>query len=202
LGAFAYAGQVCISVQRVYVARGIYDRFKELLLKETAALKVGEAEDESTDVGPLISEGDALRVEGLIREAVKAGASVLCGGLRNGRYISPAWLEGAPENCAVNSEEVFGPVATLAPVASAEEGMTKINDSRFGLQAGVFTRDLSTIMAFWRGLDVGGLVVNDVPTFRSDAMPYGGTKDSGIGREGVRCSIEEFTEPRTLVLRG
>jgi glyceraldehyde-3-phosphate dehydrogenase (NADP+) len=200
-GAFCYSGQVCISVQRVFVAAKVYDAFREKVLRNTSGLKVGDPSNETTDIGPLISEADARRVEAWLGEAAAAGGKVLCGGKREGSVIAPAWVEGAPAHCKVNCEEVFGPIATLTRVAGPEEALPLMAEGRYGLQAGVFTNDLSAILRFWERLPVGGIIVNDVPTFRSDAMPYGGTKDSGIGREGIRCSMEEFTELRTLVLR-
>ncbi|MDD5630025.1 MAG: aldehyde dehydrogenase family protein [Elusimicrobia bacterium] len=200
-GANAYAGQVCIKVQRIFVHEKVYSRFKDLLLRKVAALKVGDPSDEQTDVGPLITEAEALRVESWVQEAVSAGASVLCGGKRRADFFEPTVLEGVPESCRVSCDEVFGPVTIVAPVSSPEEGLRRLADTRYGLQAGLFTKDLNVIMRFWERLPVGGIIVGDVPTFRSDAMPYGGAKDSGIGREGVRFSMEEYTELRTLVLR-
>jgi len=200
-GGNAYAGQVCIKVQRIFVLDKVYARFKALLLDKVAGLKLGDPWDEKTDVGPLITQAEAERVESWVEEAVSAGAKTLCGGRRKGDLFEPTILEDVPERCRVSCDEVFGPVTTLAPVPSAEEGLRRMAQSRYGLQAGIFTKDLSAVLRFWERLPVGGLIVNDVPTFRSDAMPYGGTKDSGIGREGVRYSMEEFTERRTLVLR-
>jgi len=200
-GAFCYAGQVCISVQRIYAASRIYEAFRDKLLKKIGELKVGDPQDEKTDVGPLISTEDAKRVEAWIQEALAAGGRLLCGGVRQGDIVTPALIEDAPPHCKVICEEVFGPVATLAAVDSAETALRCMAEGRYGLQAGIFTRDIGTILRFWERLSVGGIIVNDAPTFRSDVMPYGGTKDSGIGREGLRYAMEEFTELRTLVLR-
>ena len=200
-GGNCYSGQVCIKVQRIFASEKIYEPFKALLLRKVAELKTGVPEDDATDVGPLISEAEAARVESWIQEATAAGAKLLCGGRRRGDFVEPTVLENVPERCRVNCDEVFGPVTTLASVPDAEEALRRMADSRYGLQAGLFTKDLGVVLRFWERLPVGGIIVNDVPTFRSDAMPYGGTKDSGIGREGVRCAMEEFTELRTLVLR-
>lgn len=200
-GAYCYSGQVCISVQRIYAARRIYEVFRGKLLKKIGELCVGDPQDEKTDVGPLISLKDAERVEEWIGEALKAGGKLLCGGKRQGDIITPTLIEDAPARCKVICEEVFGPVATLAAVDSSEDALKEMARSRYGLQAGLFTKDMGATLRFWKRLPVGGIIVNDVPTYRSDAMPYGGTKDSGIGREGVRCAMEEFTELRTLVLR-
>lgn len=200
-GAFCYSGQVCISVQRIYVARRVFSEFRAKLLARTAALRVGGHEDEATDVGPLITEAEARRVESWIREAADAGGKLLCGGARQGDLLPPTLIEDAPAGCRVNCEEVFGPVACISAVDSPDQARRLMADSRYGLQAGLFTRDMGVIMRFWEDLPVGGVIVNDVPTFRSDAMPYGGVKDSGIGREGVRWAMAEFSEIRTLVLR-
>ena len=200
-GGNCYSGQVCIKVQRIFASEKIYEPFKALLLRKVAELKTGDPNADATDVGPLISEAEAARVESWIQEATAAGAKLLCGGRRRGDLVEPTVLESVPDRCRVNCDEVFGPVTTLASVPDAEEALRRMADSRYGLQAGLFTKDLGVVLRFWERLPVGGIIVNDVPTFRSDAMPYGGTKDSGIGREGVRCAMEEFTELRTLVLR-
>jgi acyl-CoA reductase-like NAD-dependent aldehyde dehydrogenase len=200
-GGNVYAGQVCIKVQRIFVSDKVCAEFKALLLKKVGELKLGDPADEKTDVGPLITEAEAERVESWVKEAVSAGAKVLCGGRRIADAFEPTVLEDVPEFCKVSCDEVFGPVTTVAPVPSADEALRRMAQSRYGLQAGLFSKDMGVIMRFWQGLPVGGIIVNDVPTFRSDAMPYGGTKDSGIGREGLRFAIEEFSELRTLVLR-
>ncbi|MBI4676443.1 MAG: aldehyde dehydrogenase family protein [Elusimicrobia bacterium] len=200
-GAYCYSGQVCISVQRIYVEAPVYDRFKELILKRVSELKVGDPADERTDVGPLISDAAARRVADWLQEALDAGARILAGGGRKGDLIEPALVEGAAEDCRLSAEEVFGPVAVLARVGSKAEGLERLACGRYGLQAGIFTKDMGTVLAAWGSVPVGGLIVNDVPTFRSDAMPYGGVKDSGIGREGVRHAMEEYTEIRTLVVK-
>jgi len=201
LGGFLYSGQVCVSVQRIFVVEDVYQEFRELLLKAVDGLVTGDPGDEATDVGPLIDEKAAVRVEAWVREAVDAGARVLRGGDRLGRMVQPTVLEAAPAECAVCREEVFGPVVILQMVRSMEEGLAKAADSPYGLHAGVFTQKLKTVLGAWEELQVGGLIINDIPSYRSDAMPYGGAKLSGIGREGVRYAMKEFTEERTLVLK-
>jgi acyl-CoA reductase-like NAD-dependent aldehyde dehydrogenase len=200
-GAYGYSGQTCISVQRVFAHEKIYDKFRDLLLKNVAELKAGDPKDEKVTVGPLIDAKAADRVEAWIREAVEKGGKTLVGGPRKERLIPATLVEDVPESCKLSYEEAFGPVATLEKVATVEAGLEKLAKSRYGLQAGLFTRDVSLALRAWNTVPVGALIVNDIPTFRSDAMPYGGTKDSGIGREGVRYAMEEFTEPRALVLK-
>ena len=200
-GAYVYSGQTCISVQRIFAHERIYDRFKELLLKNISELKVGEAKNEKTDVAPLIDSKAAERVDEWIRDAVTRGGKLLAGGKREGRLITPALVEDAPEACRLSCEEAFGPVATIEKVSMLEKAFEKIAKSPYGLQAGLFTRDLPSIFRAWNTLQMGAIIVNDAPTFRSDPMPYGGAKDSGIGREGPRYAMEEFTEPRALVLK-
>ncbi len=199
-GGFAYSGQTCISVQRILVDESVYDEFRKLLLANIDELKVGEVSDDKTDVGPLIDENAAKRVEAWIQEAARGGAKVLRGGTRAGRVVAPAVVEDPPAGCKLVADEAFGPVVTLERVRSTAEGLRKAGEGVWGLQAGVFTKDVDAILSAWASLPVGGLVVNDVPTYRSDLMPYGGTKLSGIGREGVRYAMEEFTEPRALIL--
>lgn len=200
-GAYYYSGQVCISVQRILVEAPVYEEFKDLLLKNIAELKEGDPMDEKTDIGPLINEEAAARVESWIKEAVTAGGKVLVGGKRRGDRIPATLVENVPDECKLSCEEAFGPVATLEKVPSRERAIEKLAKSSYGLQAGIFTNDLRQILSAWQKLPVGGLIVNDIPSYRSDAMPYGGTKDSGIGREGVRHAMEEFTEVRTLVIK-
>lgn len=200
-GAYAYAGQSCISVQRIYVERPALAEFRRLLVANIAELKLGEPLDDATDVGPLIDEAAAARVEGWLKEAVARGARLWAGGPRRGALLPPALLEGVPPDCRLSCEEAFGPVATLDAVDGKEEALDRMAASRYGLQAGLFTNDLAFVQRAFARLPVGGVIVNDVPSFRSDAMPYGGMKDSGLGREGVRWTIHEYTEPKTLVLR-
>jgi len=199
-GGFGYAGQTCISVQRVFVHESVYERLRDILLEKVAALKTGDPLEESTAVGPLISRRDAQRVEEWIKEAVAGGAKLLCGGGASGSVVSPAVLENTTPNMKVNCLEVFGPVVTLAPYAGIEEAFAAVNASDFGLQAGIFTNDLAVAFSAWETLEVGGVIVGNVPTFRMDHMPYGGVKGSGFGREGVRWAIEEMTEPKNMVL--
>ncbi len=196
------AGQSCIAVQRVYVHRALYDRFTERLTAHVAALGTGDPYDEATDVGPLIDAAAAERVQAWVDEATAAGARVVANGVRKGNTYPPTVLTDVPENARVAREEVFGPVVVLAPVTSVDEGFARVNDSRYGLQAGVFTHDLHTAFQAHRELEVGGVVVGDVPSYRADQMPYGGLKDSGIGREGVRAAMEDLTVERVLVLTG
>jgi acyl-CoA reductase-like NAD-dependent aldehyde dehydrogenase len=161
----------------------------------------GNPADESTFIGPMIDVKEAQRLEGWINEAVAAGATLLCGGGREGAMLEATLLEDVPARCALNTEEAFGPVAFLRRVSSFEEALAVTNDSKFGLQAGIFTRDLFQMLKAWDHLDVGGVVINDVPSYRVDNMPYGGVKESGLGREGVRFAMEDMTEIRNLVIR-
>jgi acyl-CoA reductase-like NAD-dependent aldehyde dehydrogenase len=200
-GGFVYAGQSCISVQRILVHRPVAERFRELLLSATGKLKTGDPLDESVDVGPMISEADAVRAESWIREAIGSGAELLCGGTRTGSVVQPTVLARTAPAMKVECQEVFAPVVTLTPYDSWEEALTRVNDSRYGLQAGLFTNDMGRIQRAFETLEVGGIIVNDAPTWRADRMPYGGVKDSGVGREGPLWAMEEFTEPRLLVLR-
>ncbi len=203
VGGFSYAGQSCISVQRVFVQRKVCPQFIESLVPKVRALKCGDPLDESTDVGPLIRESDAKRVEDWIAEAVRGGASLLCGGKRimNGRGIEPAVLTDTKPDQRVNCEEVFGPLVTVEAYDSFDEALRRVNATRYGLQAGIFTKSEKYIARAFEELEVGGVMVNDVPTYRSDQMPYGGIKDSGLGREGVRYAMEEMMEMKVLVSR-
>jgi acyl-CoA reductase-like NAD-dependent aldehyde dehydrogenase len=200
-GGFLYAGQSCISVQRILVHRPAYAGFREALLAAVAKLKTGDPLDDAVDVGPMIAESEAVRAEGWVREAMASGATLLCGGRRTGAVLEPAVLAGTAREMKVECQEVFAPVVTLSAYDTWDEALRRVNDSSFGLQAGVFTRDLGRIEEAFETLEVGAVVVNDVPTWRADRMPYGGVKDSGTGREGPLYAMEEFTEPRLLVLR-
>jgi len=199
-GAYAYAGQICISVQRIYVDRAVFNEFVRLFLEEASGLRAGDPMDENTFLGPLIDEGSADRVMKWVEEAVRDGAKLLCGGARRGNVIDPLLLTGVDPKAKVSAEEVFGPVAIVEPCDGAGDGIARIDDSRYGLQAAIFTHDIRTIREAYRAIEVGGLIVNDYPTFRADNYPYGGVKESGSGREGVRYAIEEMTEPRALVI--
>ena len=199
-GAFKYAGQICISVQRIFVHTEVWDEFTERFVKLAAGLRVGDPAEENTDVGPLINAAAADRVRQWVAEAVGDGATVLLGGEGEGSYLPPTVLTDVPAGARVCREEVFGPVAILSRVASFEAGLQAINDSAFGLQAGVFTADVANSWHAFETLEVGGVILNDSPTYRIDHMPYGGIKDSGLGREGLRYAIAEMTEPRLFVV--
>jgi acyl-CoA reductase-like NAD-dependent aldehyde dehydrogenase len=199
-GGFAYAGQSCIAVQRILVERSVCGKFTDLLLAGVSKLQLGDPLQESTDVGPLIRESDAIRASEWIQEAVRVGARLLCGGQRKGSMLAPAVLTGTRPEMKVNCQEIFAPVVTIDPYDDALEAIRRINNSAYGLQAGIFTRDLKLLFNAYEELEVGGLISGDVPTFRIDHMPYGGVKDSGLGREGLRYAIEEMTEPKLLVM--
>jgi glyceraldehyde-3-phosphate dehydrogenase (NADP+) len=199
-GGFGYAGQTCISVQRILVQQSVYGKFTDMFLAGVKNLQIGDPLDESTDVGPLIRESDAQRAVDWVQEAVRGGARVLCGGNRKGSIVEPTVLTGTKPEMKVNCQEVFGPVVTVEPYAEFHEALRQINSSAFGLQAGLFTRDAKLMFQAFEELEVGGLLAGDVPTFRIDHMPYGGVKDSGIGREGLRYAIEEMTEPKLMVM--
>jgi acyl-CoA reductase-like NAD-dependent aldehyde dehydrogenase len=200
LGGFSYAGQTCISVQRILVERSVVSHFTDMLVEKACHLKIGDPLDENTDVGPLIRESDAIRAEQWIQEAAAAGAKILTGGHRKGSMVEPTILTGTKPEMRVNCQEVFAPVVTVEPYDEFDEALRRANDSPYGLQAGVFTRDAARMFHAFEELEVGGVMSGDVPTFRIDNMPYGGVKDSGLGREGLRYSIEEMTEPRLLVM--
>lgn len=199
-GAYIQAGQVCISVQRIFAHKPIYTQFKKKLLVAIDKLKTGDPMDPQTVVGPCITEAEAQRVVEWIKEAEAAGAKLLCGAAkRKGAVIKPVLLEGVDRASRLFCQEAFGPVATLESYSLFDTAIHAVNDSRFGLQAGVFTHDNRRIERAFRELEVGGVVVNDIPTVRVDNYPYGGIRDSGLGREGVRYTMESFTEPRVLV---
>mgnify|MGYP005832058197 CR=1 FL=1 len=199
-GAFAFSGQVCISVQRILAHQSVFESFCGLLVAELAHLRPGDPLDEATTIGPLISEGAAERTEAWIREAVEGGARLLAGGQRHGNYLPPTVLTGTTPQMKVNCCEVFAPLVTVEPFTDFGDALRLVNDSPYGLQAGVFSRDVVRILAAWRELEVGGVIINDIPTLRLDHMPYGGVKLSGLGREGVRPAIEEMTETKLLAL--
>lgn len=196
------AGQSCISVQRVVVDASVYDRLVPKIVAAVEAQGTGDPTDESTDVGPLVSEDAARRVETWVDEAVQAGAALLTGGKREGASYAPTVLADLPADTTLACEEVFGPVLTLHRVDGEAAAFAQVNDSKFGLQAGVFTHDLRTAFRAHRALEVGGVVVGDVPSYRADQMPYGGVKQSGVGREGVAYAMEDYTYERVLVLTG
>jgi acyl-CoA reductase-like NAD-dependent aldehyde dehydrogenase len=200
--AFGYAGQSCISVQRVFVHRSVFQSFLWKLVEHTAHLVSGDPSDELTEVGPLIRPSEAERIEAWIKEAVDAGAKLIAGGERHDSVITPAILTGTKPGMKVRDEEVFGPVVLVEPYEDFEQALADVNHSRYGLQAGLLTRDAGRILTAYRELEVGALIVGDTPAWRLDPMPYGGVKDSGLGREGIRSAIEEMTEPRMLVMSG
>ena len=199
-GGFSYAGQTCISVQRVFVHHSITDLFTTKLLLQVARLKSGDPGDEATVVGPLIDQKAAHRVGDWIGEAVAQGARVLLGGKRMGSVIEATVLTNVTATMKVSCQEVFGPVVTVTPYRQFDEAIQGLNRSEYGLQAGLFTQDVNKVFHAFRQLEVGAVLVNEIPTFRADHMPYGGVKDSGMGREGVRAAIEDMTEPRLLVM--
>jgi acyl-CoA reductase-like NAD-dependent aldehyde dehydrogenase len=200
-GAFYQSGQSCISVQRVSVHESVYEEFQEKLVEATRGLRMGDPRDDETFIGPMISVREAERLEGWIRQALDAGAKLLCGGRREGVMLEPTLLEDVPAASDVCALEAFGPVAVLSRFCDFEDALRNVNDSVYGLQAGVFTRDLYKAQRAWDELDVGGVVIGDVPSWRVDHMPYGGVKESGLGREGVRFAMEDMTEIRLMVTR-
>ncbi|MCO6438455.1 MAG: aldehyde dehydrogenase family protein [Phycisphaerae bacterium] len=200
LGAFYQSGQSCISVQRILAHESVYPRLAGLLKDRCAKLKMGDPQEEDTFIGPMISEGDAKRMEEWVDEAKKRGAKVICGGKRHGLFYEATLLESVPRDAKISCVEVFGPAATLEPFTSFAEACRVVDDSVYGLQAGVFTKNIDRAWYAYNELDVGGVVINDVPSFRVDNMPYGGIKDSGLGREGVRFAMEDMTEIKMLVM--
>ncbi len=200
-GAFYQSGQSCISVQRILVHESLYDELKRRLVKAVSALRMGDPRKEDTFIGPMISEGEAKRLEGWIKAAVAGGAKLLCGGKREGAMLEASVLEDVPADVELSCEEAFGPAVVLAPYRDFEDALKAIDNSKFGLQAGLFTDDIHKAMRAWDVLEVGGVVIGDVPSWRVDNMPYGGVKDSGLGREGVRFAIEDMSEIRLLVIR-
>jgi len=200
-GAFYQSGQSCIGVQRIIIHEEIYDKFKNMLIERTKNLVSGDPKNETTFIGPMIAESEAKRLESWILNAKDNGANILCGGNRNGSMLEATLIENVDENLDLYKEEAFGPVAILSSFNDFDKALKEVNNSKFGLQAGIFTRDLYKMFKAWDVLDVGGVVIGDVPSYRVDNMPYGGVKDSGIGREGVKFAIEDMTEIRNLVIR-
>jgi len=201
VGAFYQSGQSCISVQRILIHRAVLDAVRAKLVAGTKALRVGDPKDPTTKIGPIISEKEAARIEEWIREGVDAGGTLLCGGGRNGTLVEATLLEDVPARCKIVAEEAFGPVAVLSGYDDFDAAIEQVNAGRYGLQAGVFTRDLYKAQRAWDRLDVGGVVIGDVPSFRVDSMPYGGVRDSGLGREGIRFAMEDMSEIRLMVIR-
>jgi glyceraldehyde-3-phosphate dehydrogenase (NADP+) len=200
VGAFTYAGQVCISVQRIFIQEDVWDAFMERVLAGTQALNIGDPLDPSTDLGPMVDATAAGRTQRWVDEATALGGRVLTGGAADGTYFPPTILSDVPPTAQVCSNEAFAPLAVVFPFSDFGDAIRQVNDSFYGLQTGVFTNDLANAWRAFNGLDVGGIIVNDIPTYRIDHMPYGGVKDSGQGREGIRWSIEDMTELRLLVL--
>jgi glyceraldehyde-3-phosphate dehydrogenase (NADP+) len=202
VGANIYAGQTCISTQRIYAVKSVFAQFRDLLVKEYAALKAGDPRDASVTVGPIIDKGHFDRIAHWVNEAVQGGAKVLSGGKAvdvDRNIYAPTLLTGTTNSMKVSCAEVFGPVAILEEVADFGEAIARVNDSTYGLQAGVFTDSVANMKRAHDELEVGGIIINNVPGFRLDSMPYGGIKDSGLGREGVKYAMEEMSEPRLIV---
>jgi acyl-CoA reductase-like NAD-dependent aldehyde dehydrogenase len=200
-GAFYQSGQSCISVQRILVHESLYEKLRSHLVAATASLRAGNPHDENVFIGPMISEAEAKRLKGWIDEAHAHGARILTGGERVGTMLEPTLAENVSPGDSLYAEEAFGPAAILETFSDFEEALGRVNRGRYGLQAGIFTKDINKAMRAWDTLEVGGVVIGDVPSFRVDNMPYGGVKDSGLGREGIRSAIEDMTEVRLLVLR-
>jgi acyl-CoA reductase-like NAD-dependent aldehyde dehydrogenase len=200
MGSFAYSGQTCISVQRIYIHRQCYAEFRSKFIDATNALLVGNPLDEKTDIGPVINEAAVTRIDNWVNEAVSQGAQIAVGGTRMGKVMSPTILENVSESMQVMCAEVFGPVVSLVPFDDFDAALAAVDNSPFGLQAGIYTRDLNKAMRAVQRLNVGGVIINDVPSFRVDQMPYGGVKDSGIGREGPRFAVEEMTTLKMVVI--
>ena len=199
MGAFANSGQVCISLQRIYLHKDIYDEFKAIFVEKVKKLKSGDPMDPQTDIGPLIDQGAAQRSFDWICEATDKGAKVLCGGGREGTFVEPTVLEKVAPHMKIVCKEVFAPMVSLIPYSDYDGALNMVNDSLYGLQAGIYTKDINKAFKAFKRLEVGGVIINDVPTYRADHMPYGGIKESGLGREGLKYAIEEMTEIKTLV---
>lgn len=200
-GAYYQSGQSCISVQRVIVHQDLYEEFKQRFVAKVANLVHGDPLSEDTFIGPMISESEASRLEGWIHDAVDQGASLLCGGQREGAMLQAAVLENVPADARLNADEAFGPVSIISAFSDYDEALKEVNNSQFGLQAGVFTRDIYKAHKAWDELHVGGVVIGDVPSWRVDNMPYGGVKESGLGREGIKFAMQDMTEIRLMVIR-
>lgn len=199
-GGFSQAGQSCISVQRVFVHGNIYRQFKEVLKEETSKMKIGDPFDEETEVSAMITEADAIKTEGWIDEAVKDGAEILTGGKRNEAVLMPTILENTTKDMKVNASEVFAPLITLTEFNDFKKAVDSVNDSKYGLQAGVFTKNIDNAFFAFNNIETGGVIINNVSTYRMDVMPYGGVKESGNSREGIKYAIEEMTERKIMVI--
>ena len=200
LGGYVQSGQSCISVQRIYVHKDVYKSFMDVFVKKVEALKAGDPADEEVFIGPLIHPTDIKRVHEWLKEATDGGATIVSGGTSQGNLMLPTIVTGVDPKHRISCQEVFAPVVVVYDYTNIDEALKQVNDSEYGLQAGLFTRDAGTIFKAYENLDVGGLIIGDVPTFRADHMPYGGTKLSGMGREGIRFAIEEMTEMKLLVM--
>ncbi|RKD72781.1 glyceraldehyde-3-phosphate dehydrogenase (NADP+) [Sinobaca qinghaiensis] len=200
-GAFAASGQNCLGVQRIFIESSVYDEFKKHMTKAVSSVKLGRKLSEDTDMGPLINEKEAKRVQEWVEEALDAGGNILAGGKREGALYHPTLLENVPEDATIVKEEVFGPVVMIFPVDSLDEAITRSNQVNYGLQAGIFTKNIDAAMKAARRLHVGGVMINDSSDFRIDAMPFGGVKGSGLGREGVAFAIEEMSEKRIICFK-
>ncbi|MBN2089126.1 aldehyde dehydrogenase family protein [candidate division KSB1 bacterium] len=201
VGSFANSGQICIAVQRIYVHIKVFDNFVEKFVNLTRQQQIGNPLDKHCDIGPMITLAEAERVEAWIQEAVDSGAKILTGGKRNMAIMEPTVLIDVKEDMKVIADEVFGPVVSIIPFVEIQEAIHRVDNSRYGLQAGIFTQNLKHALQAIRQINVGGVIVNDVPTFRADHMPYGGNKESGLGREGVRFAIEEMTNIKMVVIK-
>jgi len=199
-GAFNFAGQSCVSVQRAFVERSIFETFLQKIVELSAGLSVGNPADEASEVGPMVRPSEADRIEAWIKEAIDGGAKLVAGGERKGSIFTPTILTGTKPGMKIRDEEAFGPVLIVEPYEDFEHALAEVNHSRFGLQAGLMTLDAGRIMTAFRELEVGALIVGDTPNWRLDPMPFGGVKDSGLGREGIRSAIQEMTEPRMMVM--
>jgi acyl-CoA reductase-like NAD-dependent aldehyde dehydrogenase len=200
-GAFYQSGQSCIGVQRILIHDLVYDEFRDMLVRKTKSLVAGDPKDRNVFIGPMIDVKEAQRLDHWIQDAIEQGAKLLCGGKRDGAMLEATLLEDVDPATRLNREEAFGPVAFLIRFSDFNAALDIVNDSKFGLQAGIFTRDLFQMFDAWDRLEVGGVIINDVPSYRVDNMPYGGVKDSGLGREGIRFAMEDMTEIRNLVIR-
>jgi len=200
IGAFAYSGQSCISVQRIFVHDDVFDTFVERFIAAASILQVGDPLDPTTDLGPMVDEKAALRTQAWVDEAVAMGGRVLLGGKANGTFFAPTILADTPVEARVCSQEAFAPLVVLFRFSDFDDAVRRVNASQYGLQVGVFTNDLANAFTAFDELEVGGVILNDIPTYRIDHMPYGGVKDSGLGREGLRYAIEDMTEIRILVV--
>ena len=200
LGSFSYSGQICISIQRIFLHEDIYDRFMSAFLKSTQKLNIGDPLNEETDIGPMINLGAAEQTEEWVNEALENGARLVCGGRRHGSVFEPTILENVKPELRISCMEAFAPVVVVNPYKDFEKVLTAVNKSIYGLQAGIFTNNLPKAFAAYDALDVGGVIVNDIPTFRIDHMPYGGVKESGFGREGLKYAIEDMTELKLMAV--